>query len=95
LRGRKSSARASRCSVASTTSFGIPSVRQTTLVEPREHRDRDLRAGEAVGHLVQRPVAAERDHDVVAALTGLAADLDRVVLASVDTASTLYRPWSA
>ena len=33
-RGRKSSAIPIRCSVASTTSLGIPSVRQTTLVDP-------------------------------------------------------------
>ena len=80
-RGRKSSASPSRCSVASTTSFGIPSVRQTTLVEPPgQHRDRDAGAGEAVGDLVQRAVAAEGDDDVVAAVAGLAADLDRVVL---------------
>ena len=34
LRGLKSSAIAIRCSVASTTSLGIPRVRATTLVEP-------------------------------------------------------------
>ena len=33
-RGSKRSASPSRCSVASTTSLGIPSVRATTLVEP-------------------------------------------------------------
>ena len=35
---------------------------------PREARHRHVGARESVGHLVQRPVAAERDHDVVAAL---------------------------
>ena len=33
-RGLKSSAMRSRCSVASTTSFGMPSVRAQTLVDP-------------------------------------------------------------
>ena len=46
----------------------------------RQDGHRDVRAGEAVGDLVERPVAAERDDDVIAALAGLAADLDRVVL---------------
>ena len=66
--------------MASTTSLGMPSVRQTTLVEPPGAPRRDVGAGEAVGDLVQRAVAAEGDDDVVAALAGLAADLDRVVL---------------
>ena len=56
-------------------------MRQTTLVEPPgQHRDRDVGAGEAVGDLVQGPVAAEGDDDVVAAVADLAADLGRVVL---------------
>src|SRR4051794_6594998 len=38
------------------------------------------RADESVGGLVDRPVAAERDHDVVALVRGLAAQLDRVPL---------------
>ena len=45
-----------------------------------EDRDRDVGAGEAVGDLVQGPVAAEGDDDVVAAVDRLAADLGRVVL---------------
>ena len=69
-----------RCSVASTTSLGMPSVRATTLVEPPgQHRDRDIRAGQPVGDLVQGAVTAERDDDVVAAVARLAADLDRVL----------------
>ena len=44
-----------------------------------EHRDGDIGAGEPVGDLVQRAVAAEGDNDVIAAVAGLAADLDRVL----------------
>ncbi len=46
----------------------------------RKHRHRDVGAGEPVGDLVERAVAAERDDDVVAAVDRLAADLGRVVL---------------
>ena len=45
-----------------------------------QDRDRDVGAGEAVGDLVQGPVAAEGDDEVVAAVARLAADLGRVVL---------------
>ena len=45
-----------------------------------QHRDRHVGAGEAVGDLVQRPVAAEGDDHVVAVVADLAADLGRVVL---------------
>ena len=46
----------------------------------RQHGDGDVGAGEPVGDLVQRPVAAEGDDDVVAAVAGLAPDLGRVAL---------------
>src|ERR671918_276352 len=45
----------------------------------REDRDRDIGPGEPIGDLVQRPVAAERDDDVVAAVSRFAPDLDRVL----------------
>ena len=78
-RGRKSSASPIRCSVASTTSLGSRGCGDDVRRPAGEHRDRDVGAGEAVGDLVQGPVAAEGDDDVVTALAGLAADLDRVV----------------
>ena len=46
----------------------------------RQHRDRHVGPGEPVDHLVQRPVAAEGDDDVVAVVAHLAADLGGVVL---------------
>ncbi len=45
-----------------------------------QHRDWNVRAGEAVGNLVQGAVAAEGDDDVVSVIAYLAADLSGVVL---------------
>ena len=81
MRGCQSSASESRCSVASTTSLGIPSMRQTTLVEPPGRiASGSVRAGQPVGDFVQRAVAAEGDDHVVALLARLAAQLCGVVL---------------
>src|SRR4029079_10107954 len=43
----------------------------------REQRDRDVGAGKAVDDLVERPVAAERDDDVITAVDRFATDLRR------------------
>ena len=95
-RGAHASARPSRCSVASTTSLGMPSMRQKTLVAPPGSTgERRRRPREAVGRLVDRPVAAEGDHGVVALAGRLAAELDRVALAlgvdRVDVVAPLQR----
>ena len=45
-----------------------------------KHRDGNVGSGEPVDDLVQGPVAAEGDDDVVAVIANLAADLGRVVL---------------
>ena len=79
-RGRQSSASASRCSVASTTSAGIPSIRQYTFARPPgQAGQRRAGAGQPVGGLVDGAVAAERDDRVVALVGGLAAELGGVV----------------
>ena len=53
--------------MASTTSVGMPSSLATTLLEPPGRQvSGGRRAGQAVGGLVDRAVAAEGDHDVVA-----------------------------
>src|SRR3954447_13941091 len=46
----------------------------------RQHRDRYVGPGKSVGDLVQGPVAAEGDNDVVAVVAHLAAALGGVIL---------------
>ena len=55
-----------------TGSFGRPSVRANTLVEPPgQHAERGVGAGDAGRHLVERAVAAVADDDVDAAPGGV------------------------
>ena len=80
-RGSKSSAIRSRCSVASTTSFGMPSIRQKTFVAPPGRQVSGVSdpirplAASFIG-----AVAAERDDHVVALGGRLAAEVGGVAL---------------
>ena len=66
--------------MASTTSSGMPSVRQQTLVAPPGRQVSGVsEPRQAVGRLVHGAVAAERHHHVVALGGRLAADLGGVV----------------
>ena len=83
-----------RCSVASTTSFGIPSVRRPDVGGAAgQGGERRARAHEAVGRLVHGAVAAERHDHVVALDRCLATDLGRVAaLLRVDRLHGVARP---
>ena len=82
--------------MASTTSVGMPIIRWYTLVAPPGRQVSTVRGPrEPVGDLVDGAVAAERAHDVVALLGGVARELGRVVaalgLADVDVEAALER----
>ena len=79
LRGRQSSAIASRCSVASTRSPGMPSIlREHVGRAARQAAQRGGGAEQPVGGFVDGAVAAEGDDHVIALVRGLAAQLGGV-----------------
>ena len=79
LRGRQSSAIASRCSVASTELAGdAEHLAEHVGRAARQAAERGVGAEQAVGGFVDGAVAAEGDDDVIALVRGLAAQLGRV-----------------
>ena len=81
MRGAQRSARCSRCSVASTTSVGMPSSLATTLFEPPGRQVSAVRVpASPLAASLTVPSPPNATHDVVALGGGLAAELDRVAL---------------